>query len=68
LQEGRDLEAAEAALREVLRLEPGNAEARNNLGLLLRHKGAGSGAAQPGSAPQPDAVLSPYRGNREAEG
>jgi glycosyltransferase involved in cell wall biosynthesis/tetratricopeptide (TPR) repeat protein len=36
LQEGVDRPAAEQALRKVLQLEPGNAEARSNLALLLR--------------------------------
>jgi tetratricopeptide (TPR) repeat protein len=35
LQEGKDWQQAEEALRTVLRLDPGNAEARNNLALLL---------------------------------
>jgi glycosyltransferase involved in cell wall biosynthesis/predicted Zn-dependent protease len=38
LQEGRDLAAAEQALRDVLALEPGHAEARNNLSVLLRQR------------------------------
>jgi tetratricopeptide (TPR) repeat protein len=37
LQEGKDWDLAEEALREVLRLDPGNAEARSNLALLLEH-------------------------------
>ncbi len=61
LQEGRDVPAAEAALREVLRLEPGNAEARHNRELLLGQNGALPPAAPPGAepaaAPQPDAVV-----------
>jgi tetratricopeptide (TPR) repeat protein len=36
LQENRDLAAAEAALRGVLDLDPANAEAQHNLGLLLQ--------------------------------
>jgi tetratricopeptide (TPR) repeat protein len=36
LQEGRDWIAAEKALRAVLACDPQNAEARNNLGILLR--------------------------------
>ena len=35
LQEGKDWQRAEEALRTVLRLDPNNAEARNNLALLL---------------------------------
>lgn len=35
LQEGRDWEAAEQALRDVLALDPHHAEARNNLAVLL---------------------------------
>ena len=37
-QEGRDLDAAERALRDILALEPQNAEARQNLGVLLRNR------------------------------
>ena len=36
LKEGRDPDAAERALRDVLELEPSNAEARNNLAVLRR--------------------------------
>jgi glycosyltransferase involved in cell wall biosynthesis/tetratricopeptide (TPR) repeat protein len=39
LQEGQDLQAAEAALRAVLRLDPKNEEARHNLDLLFRQRG-----------------------------
>ena len=39
LQEGRDWPAAERALPRVLELDPNNAEARHNLGLLLRRLG-----------------------------
>jgi tetratricopeptide (TPR) repeat protein len=39
LQEGKDWPAAERALRDVLALEPGNAEAQNNLRLLLQIQG-----------------------------
>ncbi len=35
LQEGRDPKAAETALREILALDPANAEARHNLTILL---------------------------------
>jgi Flp pilus assembly protein TadD len=38
LREGSDPAAAEAALRDVLALEPGNAGARHNLELLLRQR------------------------------
>jgi cytochrome c-type biogenesis protein CcmH/NrfG len=38
LQEGKDWQRAEQALRTVLRLDPGNAKARNNLALLLAHQ------------------------------
>ena len=38
LQEGRDLAAAERALRDVLALDPQHAEARNNLAVLLRER------------------------------
>jgi tetratricopeptide (TPR) repeat protein len=38
LFEGKDLEAAEMALREVLALDPGNANARGNLEALLRRR------------------------------
>jgi hypothetical protein len=39
LQEGRDWATAERALREVLALDPGHAEARRNLEVLLRQQG-----------------------------
>jgi glycosyltransferase involved in cell wall biosynthesis len=38
LQEGTDWQAAEQALRDLLKLEPLDAEARNNLALLLRQQ------------------------------
>lgn len=38
LQEGKDWDAAERALRDVLNCDPGNAEARNNLSVLLRQQ------------------------------
>jgi Flp pilus assembly protein TadD len=38
LQEGRDFDAAERALRDVLAREPQNAEARQNFGMLLRNR------------------------------
>jgi glycosyltransferase involved in cell wall biosynthesis/tetratricopeptide (TPR) repeat protein len=53
LQEGRDLQAAESVLREVLRLEPGNAEARDNLDKLLRQKEAVADVALGGAPPGP---------------
>lgn len=40
LQEGNDPAAAERALREVLALEPENAQARHNLAVLLRDRAA----------------------------
>jgi hypothetical protein len=39
LQEGRDLPAAERALRDVLEMDPENAEARHNLDILLHQQG-----------------------------
>jgi GT2 family glycosyltransferase/tetratricopeptide (TPR) repeat protein len=39
LQEGRDWAAAEQALRDVLALDPHNAEAKSNLAVLLRQQG-----------------------------
>jgi tetratricopeptide (TPR) repeat protein len=39
LQEGRDWEAAEQTLREILALDPQHAEARQNLAVLLRQQG-----------------------------
>jgi tetratricopeptide (TPR) repeat protein len=39
LQEGRDWEAAEAALRAILALDPANSEARQNLTLLAQQQG-----------------------------
>lgn len=38
LQEGKDLDAAERALRDVLALDPEYREARNNLAILLRRR------------------------------
>jgi GT2 family glycosyltransferase/tetratricopeptide (TPR) repeat protein len=43
LQEGRDWAAAERALRGVLELDPGNAQARQNLEVLLRQQGRAAG-------------------------
>jgi glycosyltransferase involved in cell wall biosynthesis/Flp pilus assembly protein TadD len=48
LQEGRDWQGAEAALREVLALEPGHAQARHNLAVLLRQQGPAEGLVLPG--------------------
>jgi glycosyltransferase involved in cell wall biosynthesis/tetratricopeptide (TPR) repeat protein/predicted O-methyltransferase YrrM len=45
LQEGRDWAAAEEALRGVLRLDPDDRTARNNLGVLLRQQGRPAEAA-----------------------
>jgi Flp pilus assembly protein TadD len=42
LQEGKDWGEAERVLRKVLELQPGNAEARRNLEILLREHGPGS--------------------------
>jgi tetratricopeptide (TPR) repeat protein/SAM-dependent methyltransferase len=39
LREGKDGDAAESALREVLALDPYHIEARNNLSVLLRQRG-----------------------------
>ena len=39
LQEGRDMAAAERALRAVLAMDPGHAETRQHLDVLLRHQG-----------------------------
>jgi Tfp pilus assembly protein PilF len=38
LQEGKDLAAAEVALRQVLALDPGHAEAHHNLALVLHEQ------------------------------
>jgi Flp pilus assembly protein TadD len=48
LQEGRDWNAAERALRHVLELEPNHAETRNNLRILLRRLGRESAAVAGG--------------------
>jgi hypothetical protein len=45
LQEGRDWEAAERALPEVLALDPRHAEAGRNLAVLRRKRGRATGAA-----------------------
>jgi tetratricopeptide (TPR) repeat protein len=42
LQEGKDWQAAEASLRQILSLDPDHAEARNNLKILLRDNPPGS--------------------------
>jgi hypothetical protein len=39
LQQGQDWAAAEQALRDVLALDPGNAECRHNLNVVLRQQG-----------------------------
>jgi tetratricopeptide (TPR) repeat protein len=39
LQEGRDWDAAERALREVLALDPSHSEAQHNLAVLLQQRG-----------------------------
>jgi Tfp pilus assembly protein PilF len=38
LQEGRDLAAAEKALRDVLAMDPNHAEAKHNLAILLSER------------------------------
>jgi tetratricopeptide (TPR) repeat protein len=38
LQEGRDFDAAEHALRDLLAVDPGNAEAAHNLAVILRQE------------------------------
>ena len=43
LQEGKDLDAAEAALESVLQLDPENREARRNLGVLRQQRAQGGG-------------------------
>jgi hypothetical protein len=43
LQEGRDWEAAERALRDVLALDPNHPEANGNLAVLRRHLGKDKG-------------------------
>jgi glycosyltransferase involved in cell wall biosynthesis/predicted Zn-dependent protease len=59
LQQGSDLEAAEQALRAVLDLDPGNAEAPHNLAVLLRQRGQ-----QPGPMPERTAVRGAAAGKR----
>ncbi len=49
LQEGTDLAAAEASLRQVLALEPGNAEAQHNLEILLRQRQAQEASLEGGA-------------------
>jgi len=44
LQEGKDLERAERALRTVLELQPGNPEARRNLEILLKDERSFAGS------------------------
>ena len=41
LLEGRDWEALEKALRDVLAIDPNHAEARHNLTVLLKQRGSG---------------------------
>jgi tetratricopeptide (TPR) repeat protein len=45
LQEGNDLDAAERALRELLEVDPGDDEAKHNLGVLLRNRAQRQDAA-----------------------
>ncbi len=47
LQESRDLPAAEQALRNVLGLDPSNAEASRNLAILLQQQSANGGPPAP---------------------
>ncbi len=53
LQEGRDPEAAERALRDVLELDPGQPEARHNLDVLLREQGRPAGDVAAGAVARP---------------
>jgi Flp pilus assembly protein TadD len=39
LQEGKNLPGAERTLRQILALDPDNAEARQNLAVLLKNRG-----------------------------
>jgi tetratricopeptide (TPR) repeat protein len=55
LQEGRDWEAAEQALRDVLELAPNHAEARRNLD-LLRQRQERNGQLLANGQPQPPAA------------
>jgi tetratricopeptide (TPR) repeat protein len=47
LQENRDLAAAERALLQILRLEPGNAEAQHNLAILRENREPKAASANP---------------------
>jgi hypothetical protein len=47
LQEGRDMAAAEEALRTVLALDPNQKEARSNLEVRLRQRKSGRGTLNP---------------------
>jgi tetratricopeptide (TPR) repeat protein len=65
LQEGKDWDAAEQALRDVLTLDPNHAQARHNLNVLLHQQGRGPAApASDGEAAvQPTKVVAaPGRG------
>jgi len=53
LQEGKDWQAAEAALRQVLSLDPDHAEARHNLDVFLRENRS---AGQINNGPPPTAT------------
>jgi glycosyltransferase involved in cell wall biosynthesis/predicted Zn-dependent protease len=58
LQEGRDWEAAEQALRDVLQLAPNHSEAASNLDILLRRQQVHNGHALTNGQPPPaEAVL-----------
>jgi Flp pilus assembly protein TadD len=72
LQEGRDLDAAEQALRDVLALDPVHAEAQNNLAVLLRNRAltAGNhvfGAAAATHPAAPEEVHDPFVVVEDAE-
>jgi GT2 family glycosyltransferase/predicted Zn-dependent protease len=56
LQEGRDWEAAERALRDVLALDPKHAETRHNLEVLLRRLGRTAAGATDAANGRPDKV------------
>src|SRR5260370_42503437 len=46
LQEGKDLQAAERVLREIVKLDPSRAESWRNLAVLLRQQGRLDQAAE----------------------